>query len=61
MVDYKTDRVPRSEGDRILTDRHGFQIRYYCRAAERMTGAKVSKAVLYSFAMGREVEVRYEG
>lgn len=54
VVDYKTDRV------RTLTelaDRHRVQINYYRRAVERMTGRKVSKTLLYSFALDSETEV----
>lgn len=54
VVDYKTDRV-RTEGE--LAERHRVQISFYRRAVERMTGCKVSKCILYSFALDREVEV----
>ena len=57
VVDYKTDFVRGEEGEKILADRHSFQLRYYCRAVERMTGARVTRALLYSFSLGREVEV----
>ncbi|MBO4501726.1 MAG: UvrD-helicase domain-containing protein [Clostridia bacterium] len=59
VVDYKTDRVRREDGEQVLIERHSFQIRYYCRAVERMTGGKVSRALLYSFALGKSVEVPY--
>ena len=41
-----------------LIARHKPQLSFYVSAVERMTGAKVSKAVLYSFALGEEIEVR---
>ncbi len=54
VVDYKTDRV-RTEEE--LAERHRVQISCYRRAVERMTGCKVSRCLLYSFALDREVEV----
>lgn len=54
VVDYKTDRV--KEGSTLIS-RHKAQLSFYSSAVERMTGAKVSKAVLYSFALGEEIEV----
>ncbi len=54
IVDYKTDRV-RTANE--LIERHRVQISYYRRAVERMTGCKVSKCLLYSFALNCEVEV----
>ncbi len=54
VVDYKTDRVRTSDE---LVERHRVQISYYRRAVERMTGCKVSKCLLYSFALNCEVEV----
>lgn len=54
VVDYKTDRVHTA---RELIERHRDQISYYRRAVERMTGSRVSKCLLYSFALNCEVEV----
>ncbi|MFA6730447.1 MAG: UvrD-helicase domain-containing protein [Eubacteriales bacterium] len=56
VVDYKTDRLPKG-GEQILIDRHITQIGYYCRAVEKMTGGRVSRALLYSFSLGREIDV----
>ena len=55
VVDYKTDRVRENDGEEQLKTRHRTQIGYYCRAVEKMTGRRVSRAVLYSFALGRAV------
>lgn len=57
VLDYKTDRLPNSGGEEILVKRHKTQLNYYCRAVEKITGGKVGKAVLYSFAMGKAVNV----
>ncbi|MBR6506820.1 MAG: UvrD-helicase domain-containing protein [Clostridia bacterium] len=54
VVDYKTDRTTDKNE---LISRHGAQISFYCAAAERMTGKPVSKAVIYSFSIGDEIEV----
>ncbi|MBR6776262.1 MAG: UvrD-helicase domain-containing protein [Clostridia bacterium] len=54
VVDYKTDRT---RDRKELVSRHKAQISFYCAAVERMTGKRVSKAVIYSFSIGDEVEV----
>ena len=51
VVDYKTDRV---REPRELIERHRVQLSCYRRAVERMTGGRVSRALLYSFALGKE-------
>ncbi|MDD4124545.1 MAG: UvrD-helicase domain-containing protein [Eubacteriales bacterium] len=61
VVDYKTDRLPREGGEEILISRHSLQIKYYCRAAEKITGKRVNGAYLYSFSLGKAIEVDYEG
>ncbi len=55
VVDYKTDRVKTLDE---LVSRHSVQISYYRHAVESMTGCKVSQALLYSFALDKEVEVQ---
>ncbi len=55
VVDYKTDRVKTPEE---LIERHKSQVGYYCNAVERMTGNDVKSAVLYSFELGIEVNVK---
>lgn len=52
VVDYKTDRI---EDPDELIRRHRVQLTAYARTVESMTGRPVSRAVLYSFALGREV------
>ena len=54
VVDYKTDRVKTADE---LVARHRVQVSYYRRAVERMTGCRVSKCLLYSFALDCEAEV----
>ncbi len=54
VVDYKTDRVKSLQE---LADRHRVQLEYYKNAVERMTGKRVSCALLYSFALNGTVEI----
>ena len=57
LVDYKTDRVFGEEGEKTLIERHSLQLRYYAEAIFRILGRKVTRAVLYSFSLGKTVEI----
>ena len=57
IVDYKTDHIPKENGEEILRSRYKVQLDYYQRAIEQTTGKKVSQRILYSFALQKEVEV----
>lgn len=57
IVDYKTDHIPKENGEEILRSRYKVQLDYYQRAIEQITGKKVSQRILYSFALEREVVV----
>ena len=58
LIDFKTDRVPKSEyGEKLLVERHSEQMRFYKEAVEKMTGGIVSKSVLWSFELGKEIEL----
>lgn len=56
LVDYKTDHIRKGE-EQVLIDRYQIQLIYYKRALEQMTGKKVKEAVIYSFALQKEVMV----
>ncbi len=61
LIDYKTDYIP-SELDfddaaKLLLERHRLQLLYYKSACERITRKRVSRVAIYSFALGRCVEV----
>lgn len=56
LVDYKTDHIRKGE-EQVLIDRYQIQLNYYKRALEQMTGKKVKEAVIYSFALQKEVMV----
>lgn len=61
LLDFKTDRVRDPDGETILTERHGPQLRLYRLAAEALTGKTVSRLLVYSFALGREIEISLTG
>ena len=54
VLDYKTDRVT---NDDELADRYRVQIELYARAIETATGKTVAGKYLYSFSLGRTIEV----
>ncbi len=54
IVDYKTDRV---KDARQLAERYAAQLYYYRRALENSLALPVKQCILYSFALGCEVEV----
>ena len=54
LVDYKTDRVKSEEE---LRERYQKQIMLYSDALEAILGKKVKRRVLYSFYLGKEVEI----
>lgn len=60
LLDFKTDRVKEAGGEEILLSRHGEQMRLYKMAVEAITKKKVSEMLLYSFSLGREIEVPQE-
>ncbi len=60
LVDYKTDSVrgmSRKEAETMLRQRHSLQLGYYKKALEKLTGAEVSKTLIYSFGLGDTVEL----
>ena len=60
LLDYKTDAIRNRAEDefcKMLRNRHSLQLKYYKMAMENITGIKVDKTVLYSFALGKTVEI----
>lgn len=57
LVDHKTDRVGKKTGEKTLTDRYRQQLYYYKKALEQATGKKVKKCLIYSFSLGKEIEI----
>ena len=54
LVDYKTDLV--KDGD-VLIERYRNQLDYYKLSLEIITGHKVKSCIIYSFALGKAIEV----
>ena len=61
VLDYKTDTIPRglneSEAEDYIIDSHVEQLSYYYAAARIITGKDVDRVVLYSFSLGKEIEI----
>ncbi len=55
LVDYKSDAV-RSGEESLLAERHGVQLGLYRLYIEKVTGKKVTKAYIYSFALGKAID-----
>lgn len=54
LVDYKTDHVRTAQE---LTDAYSLQLALYQKAAERVLGARVKQAFIYSFTLDCAIEV----
>lgn len=63
LVDYKTDRIPyemnndRVAFEKLILERHKNQLTYYKYALEALSHKKVSKVLIYSFAINDTVSV----
>jgi ATP-dependent helicase/nuclease subunit A len=57
IVDYKTDRVSRKDGAKVLKERYSVQLDYYAKALGQITGLDVKEKVIYSYALKGCVEV----
>ena len=63
LIDYKTDRIPfdlvgnEAEFTELLINRHASQLTYYKRALEIITKKPVREVLIYSFALGRAVDI----
>ena len=60
LLDFKTDRVKKEDGEEILSSRHGKQLRLYARAVEEVYEKKVSRLLIYSFALDKAIEIPRE-
>lgn len=54
VLDYKTDRVRTADE---LVRRYQSQLTYYARALSQITGKAVKEKIIYSFALGKEINV----
>jgi len=57
LLDYKTDRVPEEGGEKMLCDRYKIQLDHYERALLQTAGKKVKERIIYSFGLGKEINV----
>lgn len=63
LIDYKTDFVPKEiRGDiqkenEFFINRHALQLSYYRKALHTLTKEQVHKTYIFSFALGREIEI----
>ena len=56
ILDYKTDRVGPGE-EEVLVKRYREQLKNYAEAVSRIIGEPVEERVLYSFSLGKTIEV----
>lgn len=60
LLDYKTDSVrgkTEAEAEEMLRRRHTLQLSYYAKAMKKVLSEKVAKTMIYSFGLGRTVEI----
>lgn len=57
LVDYKTDRVSRTDGGEELVKRYRVQLEQYAQALEQLTGKRVKEKIIYSFTLNQEISV----
>ncbi|MCR5702607.1 MAG: helicase-exonuclease AddAB subunit AddA [Lachnospiraceae bacterium] len=56
LVDYKTDKVDEGK-EEVLAQRYKTQMNYYSKTLERLTGKPVKEIYLYSFALGKPIQI----
>ncbi len=62
LADYKTDwfsdeDISNGTAEKILIETHKTQLSYYAKACEKMFGEKVDKILIYSFGLGKTIEI----
>ena len=57
LVDYKTDTVNEDNYRKVLISRHKNQLTYYKKACEMMLEREISRVVLYSVPLSKNVEI----
>lgn len=57
LVDYKTDYVPKVNGEDILIKKYKKQLEYYKRALQQITGGYVKEQIIYSFSLSKEIRI----
>ena len=54
LVDFKTDNLEKEE---MFVQKYKLQLDIYRRALEKLTGMNVEKTYIYSFKLGKEIEI----
>lgn len=57
LVDYKTDTVNEDNYRKVLISRHKNQLTYYKKACEMMLEREISRVILYSVPLSKNVEI----
>lgn len=57
LMDYKTDRVYGDKGAKELIKRYKVQLDNYALALKRVTGKEPKERIIYSFSLGKEIEL----
>ena len=57
IVDYKTDRVSKENGEQILIERYKKQLELYCGAIKQITGMNVRDCYIYSVALNKAISI----
>lgn len=57
LIDFKTDNVNSENGEAVLRERHSKQMKMYKEAIQEIEGKQVSKALIYSFCLSKEIEI----
>ncbi|HBW36061.1 UvrD-helicase domain-containing protein [Desulfosporosinus sp. BICA1-9] len=63
ILDYKTDSFQTDkvmDPEEVLKKRYALQLSLYAQAIEQLTKIKVVKSTLYSFSLGREIDISTE-
>jgi len=56
LIDYKSDYVPKGK-EYVIKDRYQFQLDYYSRALEQITGKRVKAKYIYLFQLGEFFDI----
>lgn len=57
LIDYKTDYVPKVNGEDILIKKYQKQLEYYKRALQQITGKQVKEQIIFSFTLLKEIRI----
>jgi len=58
VIDYKTDRAYGDDPEAKIADEYKYQLTYYKKAIEQITGRAVSSTTIYSFDLEKEIEIK---